>query len=88
MGTFLQEPTARLIIWMAVFAMLVAVGVFLVARIRRNLQAESEPVTSDLMTNFREMYWQGELSDEEYQSIKNKLANRMQSELKDAGEKG
>jgi uncharacterized membrane protein len=88
MGAFLQEPTARLILWLALFAMLVTVGVFILARIRRMFQEAEQPVTSDLMSNFRELYSQGELSDEEYQSIKNKLANRMQRELKDAGEKG
>jgi uncharacterized membrane protein len=88
MGAFLQEPTARLIIWLAAFAMLVMVGVYIVTLIRRSFQDEQEPVTSDLMSNFRELYSQGELSDEEYQTIKNKLATRMQRELKDAGEKG
>ena len=74
--------------WMAAFAMLVAVGAYIVSRIRRSFQEEPEPVTSNLMTDFHELYSQGELSDEEYQTIKTKLASRMQRELKVAGEKG
>ncbi len=87
MGPFLQDPTAQLVIWLAICAALVTIGIYVIARIRRSIH-EDQPLTSNLMTNFREMYSQGELSDEEYQTIKNTLTNRFQRELKDSGQEG
>lgn len=87
MGAFFDDPSARLVLWLAVIAALLALGAYFVSLVRRWYR-EEPPGTSDMMTSFRDLYCQGELSDEEYQSIKSKLANRFQNELKDAGEKG
>jgi hypothetical protein len=86
MAEFLQQPLVQLVLWGAVLAALIAVGVYVVGRIRA-LMVPSQNTSSDLMTDFREIYSQGDLSDEEYRAIKGTLADRMQSELKGAGKR-
>jgi hypothetical protein len=82
---FLQSTGAQAVIWLAVCAALVAVGFYVVAKVRQTF-SERESGTHDLMTNFRELHSQGELSDEEYRTIKATLAARLQREIKDKGE--
>jgi hypothetical protein len=43
--------------------------------------AEDRPDTSELLTKFRELHHRGGLSDDEYRTIKTKLARRIDSEL-------
>jgi uncharacterized membrane protein len=85
MPDFLHSAAAQVVIWMAVCAALVAVGTYVVLAVRRTL-SESEAKTHDLISNFRELHSQGELSDEEYRTIKATLAARLQREIKDKGE--
>ena len=87
MPNFLQSTAAQVVIWLAVCAALVAVGIFVVAKVRQTL-SESEPETHELLANFRELHSQGELSDEEYRTIKAKLAARLQREIKGKGDGG
>ena len=87
MPDFLQSTAAQVVIWLALCAVLVAVGIYVVAKVRQTL-AESEPETHELMANFRELHSQGELSDEEYRTIKATLAARLQREIKGKGEEG
>jgi hypothetical protein len=67
--------------WLAVIVFLLAGVVYLIRRMR---DAGDEPPDSsgDLLTKFRDIHAQGELSDAEYQTIRSRLAARMQSELK------
>jgi hypothetical protein len=81
MANFLQQPFVQLVLWGAVLAVLVVVGYYLVGHVRRMI-APSQITSSDLMTDFREIYSQGELSDEEYRAIKGTLAGRLQSEVR------
>lgn len=70
------------VLLLAVLAMMAAVALF----VKRNYlgsTGEQGPTTSDLLSNFRELYSQGELSDEEYRTIKTKLTARFQKELTD-----
>lgn len=71
---------ARLILATAGAAVLATVGFYLVARVRARFQ-ETPPPASELLTNFRELHSKGELSDEEYRTIKSMLADRLQEEL-------
>lgn len=84
MPNFLQSTGAQVVIWLAICAALMVVGFYVVAKVRRTF-SESESGTHDLMTNFRELHSQGELSDEEYRTIKATLAARLQREIKDKG---
>ncbi|HET6879002.1 MAG TPA: hypothetical protein VFI31_02535 [Pirellulales bacterium] len=87
MSTFLQSIEAQVVVWLAACAVLAVVGIYVVVKVRQTF-SESEPATHDLMANFRELHSQGELSDEEYRTIKATLAARLQREIKDKGEEG
>jgi uncharacterized membrane protein len=87
MSELLQRTEARLAILAAAVAVLVAVGIYVVAKVRRSF-TESGPSPYDLITNFRELHSQGELSDEEYRTIKAMLAARVQQQLKGRSDEG
>lgn len=87
MPDFLHSTAAQVVIWLALCAILVVVGIYVVAKVRQTF-SESEPATHDLLANFRELHTQGELSDEEYRTIKATLAARLQREIKGKGEEG
>jgi uncharacterized membrane protein len=70
-----------------VLAALVLVAVYVVRKVRETMRDDS-PAGSSIMSNFRELHAQGELTDEEYREIKNRLAGRLQDELKRSEDKG
>jgi len=82
---FLSTPTAQIVLGLAGIAVVVAIGVYVVARVRSEW-IESKPETSELITNFRELRDSGELSEKEYRTIKGMLADKLTHELKDSGE--
>jgi uncharacterized membrane protein len=49
---------------------------------------DDQPLASDLLTNFRESHSRGELSDEEFRTIKTLLKTRLEDELKDTSDTG
>lgn len=72
----------QLIVAVAVLAAMVAIGVYVVGKLR-NQAVQKEPLASELLTKFREMHSRGVLSDEEFRTIKTTLTERLQSELDD-----
>lgn len=70
--------------WIAAAIALGLIGFYLLRRFRDG-DADGQQSTSDLISNFRELHLQGELNDEEYRTIKTRLSERLQQELKDAG---
>jgi uncharacterized membrane protein len=77
----------QLVSAVAVLAILVAIGVYWVGKIRAEA-VQKEPSASELMTKFREMHSRGVLSDEEFRTIKTTLTDRLQTELKGKDETG
>jgi len=77
----LNTPAGKVVGGLTAVAMLCAVAAYVVGKIRRQVR-ESDPGPSDFITNFRELHSQGELSDEEYRTIKAMLASRLQEQLK------
>lgn len=71
---------ARLVAGLAGLAMLVAVGFYLIGRIRSRYR-QTEVTSGILLDNFRELHSGGQLSDEEYRNIKAKLAARLREEI-------
>lgn len=84
---FLQTAAAQLIVVVAVGAALVVAGLYVIGRYRRMLR-EKPPSANDLLANFRELHAKGELSDEEFRTIKSMLADRLLQELNDSGQEG
>ncbi len=87
MSEFLSEVPAQVVIWLAILAILVIIGVYVINVFRGGSDNDS-PASSELISNFNDLHSQGELSDEEFRTIKSMLAKRLQTELKDTGGKG
>jgi uncharacterized membrane protein len=73
--------------WFAVLASLLAVAYYVITKIRPEPE-KKEPLASQWLSKYREMHSRGELSDEEFRTIKTKLAEQLQDELNDNGETG
>jgi hypothetical protein len=71
----------------AVIAGLAALGIWIVARFRGS-KGSDQPMASELLSKFRDLHEQGELSDKEFRNIKTLLAEKLQRELNDNAEKG
>ncbi len=82
MAEFFEDSTVQLVIWLSALAALVAVAVYVIMRIRTE-PVQSEPVASEMLSKFRELRGQGDLSEEEFRTIKTTLAEQLQDELKD-----
>jgi uncharacterized membrane protein len=87
MTKFLEVQAPQLVLWAAIGAVLVAVVIYVVGKIRGQ-SAQQEPTTSELMSKFRELHSKGVLSDAEFRTIKSRLAARLGDEVKDNGEIG
>ncbi len=66
---------------------LVAVAAYVIGKLR-GASAQQERSASELLSKFGELHRRGDLSDEEYRTIKTALASRLQEELNDNGETG
>lgn len=77
----------ELLIWLAILAALVAVGFYVVGKIRTK-PIQQEPLAGELLTKFREWHSKGILSDTEFRTIKTTLTVQLRDELKDNGDKG
>jgi uncharacterized membrane protein len=82
MAEFLSSPLAAVVFLVALTATLVAVGVYVIGRVRSEMH-RVEPGVSEWMTKFRDLHAKGELSDEEFRTIKALLSDRLQHELSD-----
>ncbi len=70
----------RSALWFATIFVMTAI-VLHALRKYRDHEANDSPDTSEMMTNFRELHAEGGLSDEEFRTIKTKLADEMKTEL-------
>ena len=80
MSDFLHEPLLQAALW---FALILALMAAAIAGLRkwRGSAADDQPAKSDLLTKFRELHARGGLSDDEYRTIKTKLATQIDAEL-------
>ena len=87
MAEFLHSSTATLVLWLAVFAVLLAVGAYFVLWVRSWFRgdASGQSSASDMMTGFRELHARGEISDEEYRNIKTRLSGQLQNDINQEG---
>lgn len=86
MREFLETPSAQLVLWGAVLCLIVVAGWYLINRLRGATQQDGK-VNETSLAHFRELHAKGELSDEEYRTIKSMLAARLQQASKDTAEK-
>ena len=87
MPDFWQSSATSIVLLAALAGTLIAVGIYVISKVRQETFPK-EPPTSQWMTNFQELHAKGELSDQEYRTIKAVLTERFQDELKETGEPG
>ena len=87
MERFWEADSESLVLWMAVLAILVAIAWYLIGKIRPK-SVQKERSASEWLSKCRESHFRGELSDEEFRTIKTNLATQLQEELNDNGDKG
>lgn len=85
MADFLGSPQATIVLLVAVTVAVIVGGIYLIGRVRNGLRP-TEPPSSEWLTKFKDLHAEGELSDEEYRTIKSVLAERLQRELKSTDE--
>lgn len=81
MAQFFETWQAQVILYTALFAVLMAILAYTFSAARRGLRDRSANAGANL-TNFRELREQGELTEKEYRTIKAMLAGKLQEELK------
>jgi uncharacterized membrane protein len=83
MQDFLTTPATMAVLWVAVLMILMAAGYYLVRRFRDRTDDDRQ-TASELLTNFREMHLEGDISETEFRTIKTVLGRKLQDELKEA----
>jgi uncharacterized membrane protein len=82
MAEFLDSPLVSVVLLLALTATLVAVGVYVIGKVRSSVK-QDEPDASTWLTKFQELHAKGELTDAEFRTIKAMLAERLQHQLSD-----
>ena len=81
-----RHPLAQATLWFAVIFALSALAMIVLRRWRGSAyDAQAKP--SELLTKFRELHGRGTLSDDEYRTIKTKLAAQVEKELSSSDKK-
>jgi hypothetical protein len=83
MPEFLSDPLLRAALWFAAIFALLALAVAVVRRWRGG-SADDQPSSSELLTKFRDLHVRGTLSEDEYRTIKTKLATQLEGKLGDS----
>ena len=83
---FLNATSVQVVIWVTVLLILLVVGYYVVQKFRD--QSDDDRLSSNqLLTNFREMNEQGDISDTEFRKLKTVLGDQLTEELTDTGER-
>jgi uncharacterized membrane protein len=83
MSGLLDHPLFLAALWFAVILALIALFILVVRRFRGS-SANDRPGANELLTKFRDLHVRGGLSDDEYRTIKTKLATQLDAELSDS----
>ena len=68
----LTTPSGKAVIWVTVLLVVAVVGWYVVLRFR-DISDDDHPTPSELLTNFRELRQEGDISEQEYRTIKTAL---------------
>ena len=83
MVELLEGPWYLAIILFATVVALIAVGAYALSKWRDAIDDDTSNA-SELLTNFREMHSRGDLTDEEFRTIKARLSYKLQEEIKNS----
>jgi len=82
-----REALVEAALLFAAIAALAGLGALVVSKFRGSAKDEERPA-SQMLSNFRDLAEQGELSETEFRNIKTLLSDKIQEELKDSEEQG
>lgn len=85
MWEFLQSTPALLVINLTGLVVLAVFAFYLVQKFRGGI-GEDQPNAHQLLSNFRELHHEGDIGEREYRKIKTVLGEKIQDELRDAGD--
>ena len=68
----LTTPSGKAVIWVTVLLVVAVVGWYVVLRFR-DISDDDHPTPSELLTNFRQLRQEGDISEQEYRTIKTAL---------------
>ena len=85
MQEFLTTPATKALLWVTILLIMLAVSYYVVRRFRDRTD-DGGQTASDLLTNFREMRQEGDISETEFRTIKTVLGRKLQQELERADE--
>ena len=77
---FLNSTQVQVVIWMTILIIICAVGFYLVQKFR-DQSDEDRPGANEMLTNFREMREQGDISEFEFRRLKTVLGDQLKEEL-------
>ncbi|MCC7476627.1 MAG: hypothetical protein IT425_14655 [Pirellulales bacterium] len=80
MTAFFRHPLSQAALWFAVIFALTAIFIAILRKWRGSAY-EGQEDPNELLTKFRELHRRGGLSDDEYRTIKTKLARQIHAEL-------
>ena len=83
----LTQSVTHAVALFAVMLLVIATGVY-VARMFRGRSDDNQPGALAELSNFQEMHGRGDLSDEEFRTIKTQLASKVQAQLRDSEQTG
>ena len=86
MDRFWQSEPEWLILWLAALAVLITVAWYVIGKIHPK-SIQKERWANESLSKFRELHSKGELSNEEFRTIKTNLEAQIQNELSDNDEK-
>ena len=87
MAEFLDSHVVRFVILMTVIGMLSAVGWYIVSKFRGGSD-QGRLSSSEMLTNLREMRQQGDVTEEEFRTIKSQLSARLKDEFNNNKQQG
>ena len=82
-----REALVEAALLFAAITALAGLGALVVSKFRGSTKDEERPA-SQMLSNFRDLAEQGELSETEFRNIKTLLSDKIQEELKDSEEQG
>jgi len=86
MTELIRHPLSWAALWFAAIFALLALAIVVVRRFRGD-DADDQPGANELLAKFRDLHARGGLSDDEYRTIKTKLATQVEAELNNSDKK-
>ena len=84
---FLQSTSAQAVLWITALLVLCAIGAYVVMWFR-DRSGDTRASSSELLTDFRELRDEGNISGMEFRKIKSVLGQKLQDELKSSDAEG